>query len=966
MKTYLVQYWEGDINDNLKNIILNNFSRSNGRLTIYNQNTARNFIKENYELDVLHAFDKLRHPAIRSDLFRTAYLLKKGGCFTVTHLILQTNLEDIIKDYNKILLFVGKNGKIWNGFLYGKEGASLFRKVLEEQISNINSYTTNNIESLTGSSLLDKVVNYKEFHKNSGITIRNNFEFQLDQKSIEDQGNLHWSIYIKNNDIIKASSNIPKNIIQYFNGDISPDIEDNINCTKYNNEGFYYKLYNYEDACSFIKNNFSQKIYLAFKNIENPSMQSDIFRLCAIYIYGGYYFDISIKAIKNLQNLCLTHEVNFVRKWHGYLMNGFIAAEKYNDIIGDLLQLAVNNLIYQGTSGIMDISGPVLYRNYIEKQNKTYRIGVIGWNTFKSTLDLRLDMKYRKSYSWLGLSDNSFFKYPRVYRKTKLKCPRDEFGKDAICIVAHPDDCIIFGYSYIIRHSEYIWKILYITHERNSERFIEMQNYWRTFGVSTETLGLEDNSRDLKNKICSWNVESVKNSILEKITGCDLILTHGHNGEYGHPHHLAVHNIIKDINHKNTIYFVTPGYKNISGYSKINISEPRTNLDMIPIHYKAVNQYINRFNLDEISSYYSEIKEERLQNEFNSNFSYEKDKKIKPKSFWKMPNSIINLFSRSQLEKPPTGQLEKSQLEEVFSPSERREEGGFALKTPLFWEFKGKMPSFEEIRSRNVSGKTYAQQSPGVLQEAQLDNDFDYSEKDKVNKLKYHRTKLLSTLIFYSRSTATIEVGAFDGSLTNSLSKMNDISESICIEPNIVAFNKMKENLPDKILMHNCAISDSYGVFDFFICESFRNHEMPLPNNLGSLLKIKENASTKCYAIETKPLNHFISERFKYVLLIESRTNIKNILNGVGEKFKFVNIIMIKRDISGLWLPQEDYSKIDDILSDYGFTLVTSSQHRKFVICMIYIRNHLAFDESIMESIDSFKDDQIMIRVLQN
>jgi hypothetical protein len=28
----------------------------------------------------------------------------------------------------------------------------------------------------------------------------------------------------------------------------------------------------------------------------------------------------------------------------------------------------------------------------------------------------------------------------------------------------------------------------------------------------------------------------------------------------------------------------------------------------------------------------------------------------------------------------------------VFSPSERREEGIFALKTPLFWEFKGKCP----------------------------------------------------------------------------------------------------------------------------------------------------------------------------------------------------------------------------------------------------------------------------------
>ena len=43
------------------------------------------------------------------------------------------------------------------------------------------------------------------------------------------------------------------------------------------------------------------------------------------------------------------------------------------------------------------------------------------------------------------------------------------------------------------------------------------------------------------------------------------------------------------------------------------------------------------------------------------------------------------------------------------------------------------MPSFEEIHSRDVSGKTYSRQSPGVLQEAPM---MINSGKDKVSQEK--------------------------------------------------------------------------------------------------------------------------------------------------------------------------------------------------------------------------------------
>jgi LmbE family N-acetylglucosaminyl deacetylase len=34
----------------------------------------------------------------------------------------------------------------------------------------------------------------------------------------------------------------------------------------------------------------------------------------------------------------------------------------------------------------------------------------------------------------------------------------------ALCLVAHPDDCVIFAYSYIYNHPEHNWTIGYLTY----------------------------------------------------------------------------------------------------------------------------------------------------------------------------------------------------------------------------------------------------------------------------------------------------------------------------------------------------------------------------------------------------------------------------------------------------------------------------------------------------------------------
>ena len=40
----------------------------------------------------------------------------------------------------------------------------------------------------------------------------------------------------------------------------------------------------------------------------------------------------------------------------------------------------------------------------------------------------------------------------------------------ALCIVAHPDDCLIFGYHYILGHCQCRWTIAYLILNNHSPR----------------------------------------------------------------------------------------------------------------------------------------------------------------------------------------------------------------------------------------------------------------------------------------------------------------------------------------------------------------------------------------------------------------------------------------------------------------------------------------------------------------
>jgi LmbE family N-acetylglucosaminyl deacetylase len=152
----------------------------------------------------------------------------------------------------------------------------------------------------------------------------------------------------------------------------------------------------------------------------------------------------------------------------------------------------------------------------------------------------------------------------------------------ALCLVAHPDDCVIFAYSYIYNHPEHDWTIGYLTYTEKDPRGAEFKTFWDKRNIRTVFLGLEDHWHDNKQKqLTRWTEEQADSVCWHLARDFDLVLTHDENGDYGHIHHVVVHNAVKW--HPHLITFAPPG----QGTTYI-LPQAAYSLDELPLHRDIV------------------------------------------------------------------------------------------------------------------------------------------------------------------------------------------------------------------------------------------------------------------------------------------------------------------------------------------------------------------------------------------
>lgn len=160
---------------------------------------------------------------------------------------------------------------------------------------------------------------------------------------------------------------------------------------------------------------------------------------------------------------------------------------------------------------------------------------------------------------------------------------------NGVCVVAHPDDCIIFARPLILYTKQIKWHIVYMTYQATDSRAQEISSYWGKRQVTTEFLGYEDNYLDNtpSGYLKFWHNTDVRIDISNKISHADIVLTHNPDGDYGHIHHMLVSDCARFAGIP-AIFFAkhTQSNKTITTSDIIDYEE-------IPLHTEVVRQFEN-------------------------------------------------------------------------------------------------------------------------------------------------------------------------------------------------------------------------------------------------------------------------------------------------------------------------------------------------------------------------------------
>jgi len=161
----------------------------------------------------------------------------------------------------------------------------------------------------------------------------------------------------------------------------------------------------------------------------------------------------------------------------------------------------------------------------------------------------------------------------------------------AVCLVAHPDDCVIFAWPFIEAHPEFEWVIVYMTYNQSDNRAKEMQAYWQRRGVVTAFMGHVDNYKDLETKSFNfWDPGLVSEHVRVNVEVHNpaLILTHNADGDYGHIHHMLVSQIADSIG-KPKVYFASTFNYNVQYAVKQPVA-----VDELPLHRNVIEEFTDR------------------------------------------------------------------------------------------------------------------------------------------------------------------------------------------------------------------------------------------------------------------------------------------------------------------------------------------------------------------------------------
>jgi hypothetical protein len=157
----------------------------------------------------------------------------------------------------------------------------------------------------------------------------------------------------------------------------------------------------------------------------------------------------------------------------------------------------------------------------------------------------------------------------------------------AVCMVAHPDDCVIFAYQFIMEHSVWDWTICYLTYQQTDPRGAEISQFWERRVIPTKFCGMPDIWESVEKRELGFNSGDAEQWIRAVCDGADIILTHNEKGEYGHPHHKFIHRVTSFIAIPKVYFGSYPDYYN----QLISTPTPPFDPSELPLHEEVIRGF---------------------------------------------------------------------------------------------------------------------------------------------------------------------------------------------------------------------------------------------------------------------------------------------------------------------------------------------------------------------------------------
>jgi mannosyltransferase OCH1-like enzyme len=200
------------------------------------------------------------------------------------------------------------------------------------------------------------------------------------------------------------------------------------------NPEFTFHIYSDEECLAFIQQHFTPDVADAFDALLPGAYKADLWRLCILYIRGGYYMDIKLSPIKKFRLIELSEGEHFVRdrpKHSLHIYNALMVCKANNPFLFQCIRQIVHHvkIRYYGSS-ILSPTGPEM-------------LGRIA-QSFKLPIDLVYPMAYPDHIMYNGtliLKNYNYYRNEQRVHEQQVKQPHyfDAWFKRQVYKINIPD-----------------------------------------------------------------------------------------------------------------------------------------------------------------------------------------------------------------------------------------------------------------------------------------------------------------------------------------------------------------------------------------------------------------------------------------------------------------------------------------------------------------------------------------------